>query len=158
MKKVISLMLVMAMVFGVNVTSYAKEPEARKEAVVTEAELDTSVLKENVDVETASVARIANLAEFDGYVSSGDTPVSFYVPSSKTTVYITIASTAACKVQMLTPSGNIVSSSTVSVPGDAKAHTYSLRKNCSTGTYFLKFYSDSATSFYTALTISYTQQ
>ncbi len=156
MKKVISLMLVMAMVFGVNVTSYAKEPEARKEAVVAEAELDTSVLKENV--ETASVARIANLAEFDGYVAAGDTPVSFYVPSSKTTVYITIASTADCKVQMLTSKGYIVSSSTVSVPGDATARTYSLRKNCSAGTYFIKFYSDSATSFYTAFTISYTQQ
>lgn len=155
MKKVISLMLVMAMVFGVNVTSYAKEPEARKEAVVAEAELDTSVLKENV--ETASVARIANLAEFDGYVADGSIPVSFYVPSSKTTVYITIASTAACKVQLLTESG-YTAGSAVSVPGDSSVHTYSLRKNCFTGTYKIVVYSESPTSFYTAFTVSYTQQ
>lgn len=155
MKKVISLMLVMAMVFGVNVTSYAKEPEARKEAVVAEAELDTSVLKENV--ETASVARIANLAEFDGYVTDGSIPVSFYVPSSKTTVYITIASTAACKVQLLTESG-YTAGSAVSVPGDSSVHTYSLRKNCFTGTYKIVVYSESPTSFYTAFTVSYTQQ
>lgn len=157
MKKVISLMLVMAMVFGVNVTSYAKEPEARKEAVVAEAELDTSLLKENVDVETASVARIANLAEFDGYVADGSIPVSFYVPSSKTTVYITIASTAACKVQLLTESG-YTAGSAVSVPGDSSVHTYSLRKNCFTGTYKIVVYSESPTSFYTAFTVSYTQQ
>lgn len=155
MKKVISLMLVMAMVFGVNVTSYAKEPEARKEAVVAEAELDTSVLKENV--ETASVARIANLAEFDGYVSSGDMPTSFYVPSSKTTVYITIASTAACQVQLLTGTG-YTAGSAISVPGDSSVHTYSLRKNCFAGTYKIVFYSSNPTSFYTAYTISYTQQ
>lgn len=134
MKKFLAVLLICTMFFNINVTSHAETVSSRESNEVTL---------------TSGTARASNVLDYTGYIYPPCISGSNFTLSSKGDLYISISSTADCKVQLINNNSTLVisGSNTVRVPGDSSGHSYLLKKNCPAGTYRLKFTSSTGQIF-----------